>query len=251
MDWSRLKSRFLKQRSNATAGVRESNRHTDSIRALLPQLPHWHHRYEILPGVVTPGSYDPGFMWKLLALPTDLTGMRVLDLGSSDGYFIKKLIEAGADVLAVDIIHKSRSGLGILERAIGREIPFLEASIYDLPQRDLGKFDIVLFLGLIYHLPDMCRGLDIVRELCSGTAHIESHVDTVNSTLSVAAYHRDKSLNNDYTNFWSPTVPCLRDMLTDAGFQVIAEHTWGDRALMAAKSKPDRSFKYGLAYDSR
>lgn len=243
-------SRLWPFRRSRSAALRPAGDRVDDIRLgeLIAARGPWHHRYEIRPGCVTPGSYDPGFMWEKLGLPDDLSGARVLDLGCSDGFFVKKLIEARADVFAVDILDKSRTGLGVLETVLGQEIPFLRANIFDLPGHRLGTFDYVLCLGLIYHLPDMCRGLDIVRGLCRGVAFVESHVETVLVDQSVATYHRGNRLNGDLTNFWSPTLLCLREMLEDAGFDVLEQHSWGDRALVSARSHPDRSVKYSLAY---
>ena len=34
----------------------------DRARATVSKVPHWHHKFEVYPGVVTPGSYDPQFL---------------------------------------------------------------------------------------------------------------------------------------------------------------------------------------------
>ncbi len=62
---------------------------SDRARAqtIVSKVPHWHHKFEVFPGVVTPGSYDPRFMLEKLQLPEDMTGMLVLDIGPSDGFF--------------------------------------------------------------------------------------------------------------------------------------------------------------------
>ncbi|WP_216073469.1 hypothetical protein, partial [Acinetobacter baumannii] len=57
------------------------------IQEMLSGVRRWHHKFEIIPGIVTPGSYDPQFMLEKLQLPTDMRGMRALDIGPSDGFF--------------------------------------------------------------------------------------------------------------------------------------------------------------------
>jgi len=68
---------------------------------LIASVPVWHHRYEIVPGVITLGNYEPGFLWYKMKFPDDLTGRRVLDIGPSDGFFSLNLRKRGAEVVAV------------------------------------------------------------------------------------------------------------------------------------------------------
>jgi hypothetical protein len=72
----------------------------------------WHHKFEIAPGIVTPGRYDPAGTWKHLKI-TSLAGKRVLDIGARDGYFTLKALQLGADVLAVDATPAERMGFPI------------------------------------------------------------------------------------------------------------------------------------------
>jgi tRNA (mo5U34)-methyltransferase len=67
----------------------------EDASALVSQVKHWHHRIELLPGLVTPGSYDPTFLLEKLRLPPRLDGSRVLDVGTSDGYFARELGPSG------------------------------------------------------------------------------------------------------------------------------------------------------------
>ena len=101
----------------------------------------------------------------------------------------------------------------------------------------LGLFDIVLFMGVLYHLPDMLRGLHIVRQVCGGVMFLETHADnTAGPELPVARYYRGASLAGDHTNFWSPNRRCVHDMLFDAGFEVDYDDPAGDRLFVAARA---------------
>ena len=53
---------------------------------LVAQHPWWYHQFEIYPGVVTPGVYDPSALLAALKLPANLNGKTILELGPADGY---------------------------------------------------------------------------------------------------------------------------------------------------------------------
>ena len=63
----------------------------DEAQALVSSVPHWHHAFEIYPGLVTPGNYDPSTLFRRAMFPEDLKGCRALDIGTSDGYFALQL----------------------------------------------------------------------------------------------------------------------------------------------------------------
>lgn len=214
--------------------------------ALVAQVGRWHHSFEIYPGVETPGVYNPEEIWRRLALPSSLSGQRVLDIGPSDGFYTKKVLEAGAEVVAVDYRAKSAHGFWVMEKCLGRDVEYHHVNFYGIPALDLGQFDIVLFLGVIYHLPDMALAMHIVRNLCRGICFVESHVETLGSE-PLARYLPAKSLSNDITNFWAPNVACLEAMMTDVGIGLRRTETWGSRVLIEGVAQED-SYKYKLAY---
>ena len=219
-------------------------------RALVDRVPHWHHRFEILPGLVTPGSYDPSFLLEKLALPASLHGMRVLDIGTSDGYFAWQLCRRGAEVVAIDYRAKADHGFAAMEAITGIDVAYHQMNLYDLPMRDLGTFDIVVFMGVLYHLPDMLRGLHAVRAVCRGTVFVETHAENAFCPdVPAARYYRGDSLAGDITNFWAPNRLCVLDMLLDAGFVPQRDESWGDRLFVAAQVSDQRE-KLRMAYGS-
>src|SRR3954465_10880997 len=117
----------------------------------LKKLP-WHHQWEIVPGFVTPGAYNPVFLWEKLRLPV-LAGQRVADGGASNGYFSFRCASEGADVTAFDFRHKNVSGFAIAEQVTGVKIRHVQANVLDIGPEHCG-FDIVLFLGVLYHVAD-------------------------------------------------------------------------------------------------
>ena|SRR5688572_9354533 len=104
----------------------------EEARALVASVPAWHHRFEIAPGVITPGTYDPNFLLDKLALPKDLTGRRVLDIGPSDGFFSLNLRQRGAQVVAVDYRPKEMHGFGVMERISGLDFDYRQGNLYDI-----------------------------------------------------------------------------------------------------------------------
>jgi tRNA (mo5U34)-methyltransferase len=90
---------------------KRDNMTSDESRALVARVAHWHHRFEIYPGVITPGTYNPTDLLKKTQLPADLRGTRVLDIGTSDGFFALQLARRGAQVVAIDYRAKKRPRL--------------------------------------------------------------------------------------------------------------------------------------------
>lgn len=209
----------------------------DAARDLVARIPHWHHAFEIIPGVRTPGSYDPAFLFEKLQLPADMRGERVLDIGASDGFFTLEMSRRGADVICVDYRDKNAHGFATMEQISGRTFEYYRANIYDLTPAKLGKFDRVLCLGVLYHLPDMVRALHVLRTLTDNLAYLETHSDNqFCPNYPAARYYVDSSLAGDWTNFWSPNRLCVLDMLKDASFDPVRDEVWRDRLFVAAKA---------------
>ena len=215
-------------------------------------VPHWHHKFEIFPGVVTPGSYDPNFLSNKINFPSDLSNKRVLDIGASDGFISLVARRAGAEVVAIDYRPKNGHGFEVMEKLSGYKFDYRQMNIYELSEKDVGLFDIVVFMGVLYHLPDMMRAMAIVRSVCRGQMYIETHC-AVDLTPKIAAarYYRDDELNKDITNFWSPNVACIRGMAHDCAFDLDSDETWGDRYFgsYTVNTVPSRRRKLDMAYN--
>lgn len=224
----------------------------DEAKALVARVAHWHHRFEIYPGVITPGTYNPAVLLEKAQLPADLRGTRVLDIGTSDGFFALQLARRGAHVVAIDYRGKKDHGYYVMEMLNPVQIEYHTMNVYELADKRLGQFDIILFLGVLYHLPDMVRALHMIRQSCRGTLFLETHSENdFCREIAAARYYKGSSLANDYTNFWAPNRLCVLDMLYDAGFDVERDEAWGQRLFVAAKaveSQGQRSEKMRLGY---
>jgi tRNA (mo5U34)-methyltransferase len=245
MKWLLRNAPFSRDRARVE-GVMDA----EEARRLVAARPWWYHRFEIYPGVITPGVYDPSGILGKLDLPQDLTGVRILELGTADGYFAKALSDRGADVTAVDYDDKDFFGFGTMERLSGRTFKYIKANVLSLGELGLAPFDIVLCLGVLYHLPDMMRALFTIRGLVKNLLILETLVSREHEDEPRARYLPAASLNGDLTNFWAPNVSCCRHMLTDCGFTV--RDTWvGDtRALFhcGLATGADATMKVDVAY---
>ena len=192
-------------------------------RALVQSVKHWHQNFEVAPGVWTGGSYKPQFWLQWMSLPNDLRGRRVLEIGSCDGFFTVELARRGADVVAIDYQPKTQTGFWVTEAISGIKVEFHCANIYDIPALNLGTFDIVLFMGVLYHLPDPYRSLVLLADHCKegGRLFLETVVtERLPADLPLMQFYKGRSLVNDLTNFWVATPRCVMDLVEDVGFQV-------------------------------
>jgi tRNA (mo5U34)-methyltransferase len=107
-----------------------------------------YHRYEIAPGVFTPGTnleIDPGKCLDEIGVPHDLSGRRVLDIGAWDGPYSFELERRGAQVTALDIQDPDTSVFNAVKRILNSSARYVRGSVYDAPIEELGTFELVLF----------------------------------------------------------------------------------------------------------
>jgi tRNA (mo5U34)-methyltransferase len=109
----------------------------------------------------------PRFKWEQLAphLPEDMTGMSCLDIGCNAGFYTFELARRGASVLGIDVDARYlRQAQWAAKRFdLVDRVRFERMQVYDLVHRT-EQFDIVLFMGVLYHLRYPMLGLDIVCE---------------------------------------------------------------------------------------
>lgn len=232
---------------------------TDIARQLLAAHS-WHHDFEVLPGVRTFGSYNPEGLWQELELPEDMTGIRLADVGASNGYFSFRAHRQGASVVAFDYRHRENSGFALLSLIQGVEIPHHQINVLDPSLSDYGPFDIVLMLGLLYHTADPYRALANGAALSSHRLLIESYC--IDAQLPEALRHEpvmrflpdperfpnQGQPNADPSNFWGFTSVCLKMMVEDVGFVVDRLRVREERVLLDAHRVGGAAHRQQLAY---
>jgi tRNA (mo5U34)-methyltransferase len=211
---------------------------------------HWYHRIEVAPGVVTPGVNDSQMILAALELPERLDGMRVLDIGARDGFFSFECERRGAaEVIAIDYLNPEETGFPIARELVGSKVQLQQANVYDLSPDDFGTFDLVLFLGVLYHLRDPMLALDRIADVATGKLILETQaiddallvgpgefkrladISPELEEIPLMQFYPGTALNGDPTNVWAPNQACLRAMLEETGFAVDSELRIGQRAL--------------------
>jgi len=223
-----------------------------AARAAVAAYPNWYHRVEVAPGVVTPGVNDSEKVLSLLKLPESLAGKRVLDIGTRDGFFAFECERRNANVVAVDYLPAETTGFSVAAGLLGSRVRYVQENVYRLDPEKLGEFDLVLMLGLLYHLRDPLGALDVVRNLCSGQLILESHVcdeelDDLSPELNshpLMQFCPGESLNADPTNYWAPNTRCLEAMMLEASFAVDATTRVGNRTIVHAQASTDERRLY-------
>lgn len=181
----------------------------------------WWHSIDLGDGIITPGVHSIDELnnnFRNLALPDDLTGARVLDLGCWDGFYTFEAERRGATVVAVDCW--SPGNFFKAREHLGSKVEVHELSVYECTRSRLGSFDIVLFLGVLYHLRHPLLALERICELSRNIAVIESHaIDNLAGTLfPIMEFYETTELGGQYDNWWGPTIGCLEGMIRSAGF---------------------------------
>lgn len=223
------------------------------LTCAIAAVPFWYHRIEVAPGVVTPGINQSSAALEALQLPADMRGLRVLDIGTRDGFFAFECERRGATVVAVDSAPIEQTGFAVAARLLGSHVQYQQRTIWDLSRAVDGEFDIVLCLGLLYHLRDPLAALDLVRSLCRGTLYLETAVLHPASskvfndigkwsaavadfdTIPLMQFLPGRVANNDPTNFWLPNAACLKAMLEESNFTVEHVTVHGARAVAVAR----------------
>ena len=184
----------------------------------------WFHRIELRPGLVTPGIDDTPAKWRALRLPP-LAGKRVLDVGANNGYFSFAAEREGASrVVAVDApawgdaAWGSKEGFNFARETLGSNVEDVHSDLYDLSPEELGTFDVVLMLGVLYHVEDPILALKRMAALTDELLVIETLVDLTLVKRPAAALYPTIEMGRDETNWWGPNPAAVLGMLHAAGF---------------------------------
>lgn len=239
--------------------LQAASTHDAEIAALGP----WFHNLHLPDGRQTAPDHPlgdfPSFKWRDLsrALPEDLRGWSTLDIGCNAGFYSFQLARRGAEVLGIDVDeHYLRQGAWA-RRLYGLDdrVTFRRMQVYDLA-RSRELFDLVLFMGVLYHLRYPLLGLDIVAEktrrllvLQTLTAPDETVVPApVDLSIDDRVRLREPGWPNiafiehrlagDPTNWWVPTHAAVEAMARSSGLEVVARP--GDELYLCRPDGLDR-----------
>ena len=185
----------------------------------------WFHTIDLGNGIVTPGRDDSASRLARMQIPDDLTGMSVLDVGAWDGYFSYEAERRGAArVLAIDSFSwegggwGSKAGFELAHEALGSSVESRTIDVLDLSPETVGVFDLVLFLGVLYHMRDPLLALERVASVTAKQLIVDTHVDLIGLRRPAAAFYPGDELNRDASNWWGPNPAAVEAMLRTVGF---------------------------------
>ena len=190
----------------------------------------WFHTIDLGGGLVTNGRDESLRKTGWLDLPADLRGKSVLDIGAWDGFFSFEAERRGAErVVAVDPAcwrppawgpagWGTKRGFELAHRALGSKVESPDVDLEALSPGTVGTFDVVLFLGVLYHLPDPWPVLEAVASVSSGLLILETHADFIDLRRPAMAFYPGDEVEGDESNWCGPNPAWLRASLTRLGF---------------------------------
>jgi tRNA (mo5U34)-methyltransferase len=228
-----------------TTQTLNSQRLSTTPQADIESLAPWFHNLHLPDGRQTCPDHwlgdFPSFKWQQLAphLPKDLSGWSCLDIGCNAGFYSFELAKRGAQVLGIDLddryLRQARWAAG--QFALADRVRFERMQVYDLVRLDQ-RFDLVLFMGVLYHLRYPMLGLDIVCQKVKRLMVFQT-LTMLGQDVFEETYDRgfdDRELLNktgwpkmaflehhfagDPTNWWAPNHAAVEAMLRSAGMKV-------------------------------
>jgi tRNA (mo5U34)-methyltransferase len=222
----------------------------------------WYHRWEVFKGISTPGRRPVSMICAKTRIPPDLTGKRVLDIGAWNGCFSFECERRGAsEVIAYGLENPDVAGFNRLKQLLSSRVKYVQGSVYTLSPQELGEFDLILFLGVLYHLRYPLLAFDRIRSVSCGDVLVETHTVTNRYLLrwplwplSIAFHlsglfrktpiwrqYKEYELHpEDQSNWFGPNVAAVVESMETAGFaaQHLASCEFGTRSAFLGTAIP-------------
>ncbi|WP_207497098.1 TIGR04290 family methyltransferase [Aridibaculum aurantiacum] len=224
-----------------TAGTAVS---TEKLRSKVESLKPWFHNLHLPGGIQTaPGHYFgdfPKFKWDQVkdSIPQNLDGMTALDIGCNAGFYSFELAKRGATVLGIDLDPHYLKQAKWAAKTLGLEdkVKFRQMQVYDLAKLKR-SFDIIIFMGVFYHLRYPMLALDIVAQKVKKMMVFQTLTmpgDDIVYEENIEVTQRNKMLKQgwpkmafieskfagDVTNWFTPNHACILAMLRTCGMKV-------------------------------
>jgi tRNA (mo5U34)-methyltransferase len=237
-------------------------RSTEELQREIDAIPYWWHSIDLGDGVVTPGKMAAlarmdgrACMQQalgILRLP-DLRGKSVLDIGAWDGFYSFEAERQGASrvvaldhyVWSVDWEAAGRSGstaspheraeawqperlpgkrgFDLAHRELGSSVEAVVGDFMTMDLEPLGRFDVVMFLGVLYHLHNPFAAIERLTQVTAGLVVIESEAVAFPGMehLALCEFFESDERAGDATNWWAPNMQALTGMCRAAGFEQV------------------------------
>lgn len=200
----------------------------------------WYHTLELGPGLVTEGWFDLRPLVSRYGLPERMDGMRVLDVGTWDGFWAFEMERRGAQVVALDLdderdldwpprrrptrfsAEPRGAGFRLAKEILGSDVERVNMSIYEATPADLGTFDLVFCASVLLHLRDQFLALERIAGLCRDRFISVEEYDRTSSLVPfpVSRFLADRE---GAVVFWLPSIRTWKRMLRSAGFDGVQE----------------------------
>jgi tRNA (mo5U34)-methyltransferase len=135
--------------------------------------------------------------------------------------------------MAVDSFCWSGEGWGAKDafecarRVLGSTVEDRDVDVLDLSPSTVGVFDLVLCLGVLYHMKHPLLALERVASVCRDRLILWTQIDLAHLDRPAAAFYPEAELNNDPTNWWGPNPAAVIGMLKTVGFsRAETAYTW-------------------------
>lgn len=212
---------------NDRSDTLRQRRHNE-LRALL----HSHglyHSFRLPDGTILHGANSIETLesrWGSFPIPDSLTGMRVLDVGPWDGFFTFAAEARGANVVAVDYV--DLDSFRTLAREFRSKATYVRRDLYEITPAEFGTFDIVLCLGVLYHVKHPLLALEHMCAVTADRCIIETFTvdadsyarnppDHAGEIPYLELYEYDE-LGGQLDNWCGPSVDAVCSLCRQAGF---------------------------------
>jgi tRNA (mo5U34)-methyltransferase len=217
------------------------------LETKIKQLQPWFHNLHLPNGVQTaPDHYFgdfPKFKWDDIKkhIPRSLEGQTALDIGCNAGFYSFELAKRGANVLGIDLDphYLRQAKWAAKEMGLSDRVSFKQMQVYDLAKMRR-SFDIIIFMGVFYHLRYPMLALDIVSQKVKNMMifqtltmpgeevfptkadmTLEDRKNMLKKGWPVMSFIENR-LATDPTNWWAPNHSCIEAMLRTCGLKVTA-----------------------------
>jgi tRNA (mo5U34)-methyltransferase len=207
-----------------------------ALRERVGQTP-WFHSLDLGNGVVTPGAKPPAVHQKEYAAifePVDVRGRSVIDIGAWNGaYSFEAKRRGAARVLATDHLAwrhpvlRGREAFDLARSVLDIDLEVAELDLPALTPERVGTFDVVLFLGVFYHLLDPIAALQQIAALAREVLIVETHTDALEIRRPAMVMYPGGELDGDASNWWGPNPACMVALLKQCGFAKV-DAAWTD-----------------------
>jgi tRNA (mo5U34)-methyltransferase len=190
----------------------------------------WMHTIDLGNGVVTPGKWPVNSRILMAFQEIDFSGKKVLDVGTCNGLWSFEAEKRGAsEVYSIDYLthvnYWCSPAFKFAHKVLGsKALYYPDLNVYDVEQLGINDFDVVIFCGVYYYLKNPLLALSKLRKIMrtGGVIIIEGSIYSDDKDC-YATYHYKNILNHDKSNWWVPSLRCLREWVESSFFDIRKE----------------------------